>query len=67
MNEDFVTKISENLSTKYLKEYQPPRFVVKDLDRTSKVRCKLRHQDNIDTFDENFKGFAAILSAVVEM
>lgn len=52
----------------HLNEYLAPYFFPRDLESVFEARCKLGDRENTDSFDENLKGFIAILySAVVEM
>lgn len=77
---DVLTKLLETLSRRsalketsglkwtYASEYMPPFFKPKDLDNIFTVACKLREQENRDSFDENLQGFTPISSsAVVQM
>lgn len=68
LNENYVSNINKNMKWEHLNEYLPPYFFPRDLESVFEARCKLEERENTDSFDENLKGFTAILSsAVVEM
>lgn len=68
MSRRSVLKETSGLTWMHASKYMPPFFEPKDLDNVFTVACKLREQENRDSFDENLQGFTPISpSAVVQM
>lgn len=61
LTQHYRLQAQKNIKGQYANQYSAPYFFPKDLEGIYDVGCELKEQQNRDSFDENFKGFIAIV------